>query len=48
VRCVRDGRRDPAPFEGRVALVDGAGALVAVADAVEGRCVPVRVWRGSI
>jgi hypothetical protein len=48
VRRVRDGRRDPAPFEGRVALVDGAGALVAVADAVEGRCVPVRVWRGSI
>lgn len=48
VRRVRDGRRDPAAFDGRAALVDGAGALVAVADAVEGRCVPVRVWRGSI
>lgn len=47
-RRVRDGRRDPAPFGGRAALVDGEGALVAVADAVDGRCVPVRVWRGPV
>lgn len=47
-RRVRDGQRDPAPFAGRVVLVDGAGKLVAVADAVDGRCVPARVWRGPV
>jgi tRNA pseudouridine55 synthase len=47
-RRVRDGRRDPASFDGRVALVDAHGGLVAVADAVDGRCVPVRVWRGLV
>lgn len=47
-RRVRDGRRDPASFSGRAALVDGRGALVAVADAVDDRCVPVRVWRGPV
>jgi tRNA pseudouridine55 synthase len=48
VRRVRDGRRDPATFSGRAALVDADGSLVAVADAVDGACVPVRVWRGTI
>ncbi len=48
VRRLRDGRRDPASVAGRVALVDANGALVAVADAVDGRCVAVRVWRGPI
>ncbi|MDF1524129.1 MAG: tRNA pseudouridine(55) synthase TruB [Trueperaceae bacterium] len=47
-RRVRDGRRDPASFDGRAALVDAHGALVAVADAVDGRCVPVRVWRSPV
>lgn len=47
VRRVRDGQRPPAGFAGRVALVDPVGALVAVADAVDGRCVPVRVWRAA-
>lgn len=47
-RRVRDGRRDPATFDGRAALVATDGSLVAVADAVDGRSVPVRVWRGPV
>lgn len=47
-RRVRDGQRVAAAFEGRAALVDPDGTLVAVADASDGRCVPVRVWRGPL
>ncbi len=47
-RRVRDGRRDPATFTGRAALVDRHGALVAVADAVDGVTVVVRAWRGAL
>ncbi len=48
VRRVRDGRRDPADFTGRAALVDSRGSLVAVADAVDGAMVVVRAWRGAL
>jgi tRNA pseudouridine55 synthase len=48
LRRVRDGRREPAGFSGRAALVDAEGGLVAVADAVDDRIVAVRVWRGPI
>ena len=44
-RAVRDGKRPPAAFQGRAALVDPDGALVAIADAVEGRVRSQRVWR---
>jgi len=48
VREVRDGKRPTAPWEaGRATLVDAAGRLVAIADAVAGRVHTVRVWRSA-
>ena len=44
-RDVRDGKRPAAPWQGRATLVDPAGELVAVADAVDGRVKTLRVWR---
>ncbi len=43
--AVRDGKRPPADWSGRVALVDPDGRLVAIADAVDGRVRTQRVWR---
>ncbi len=45
VREVRDGKRLPVNWTGRAALLDGAGRLVAVADAVDGHAHTRRVWR---
>ena len=45
---VRDGQRLPATFEERAALVDPDGRLVAVAETVEGRLRPLRVWRAGV
>jgi len=42
---LRDGQRVAATFEGRAAIVDPDGRLVAVAEADEGRARPLRVWR---
>lgn len=44
-RAVRDGKRPPAAWQGRAALVDADGALVAIADAVDGCVRSQRVWR---
>ncbi len=44
-KAVRDGKRPAAAWQGRAALVDADGALVAIADAVEGRVHSQRVWR---
>jgi len=42
---LRDGQRIAATFEGRAAMVDPDGRLVAVAEADDGRARPLRVWR---
>jgi len=44
---LRDGQRVAATFEGRAAIVDPDGRLVAVAEADEGRARPLRVWRNG-
>ncbi len=41
---VRQGQRPPATFEGRALLLDPAGRLAAVAEAVDGRVRLLRVW----
>jgi tRNA pseudouridine55 synthase len=46
-RRIRDGQRIDATWTGRVVLIDPDGALVAVADAEEGRARSLRVWRKS-
>jgi tRNA pseudouridine55 synthase len=45
---VRDGQRVPAGFEGRAALTDPEGRLVAVADSDGGWVRPQRVWREGV
>ena len=44
-QAVRDGKRPPADWSGRVTLLDPDGQLVAIADAVDGRVRTQRVWR---
>ncbi len=48
VARARDGQRLPADVEGRVALVDPDGRLVAVAETHEARLRPLRVWRAGV
>jgi len=45
---VRDGQRVPATFDGRVALTDPEGRLVAVAESEGGWVRPQRVWRDGV
>jgi tRNA pseudouridine55 synthase len=47
VRRVRDGGRIGVRWQGRAALVDGSGALVAVADAEGDELRYARVWRDA-
>lgn len=44
-RDVRDGKRPEVDWTGQAVLTDERGALVAIAEAVEGRAVTLRVWR---